>query len=58
MFSKALVRTDYEFSVVGLRGLMARFQEGMKLDMLRLNFGIDPPAPAIKLSTVGRIGGV
>ena len=37
---------------------MARFQEGMKLDMLRLNFGIDPPAPAIKLSTVGRIGGV
>ena len=58
MFSKASGRADYEFSLFGLRGLMARFQEGMKLDMLRLNFGIDPPAPAIKLPTVERIGGV
>ena len=58
MFSKASVGTDYEFSLVAQRGLMARFLEGMKLDMLRLIFGIDPPALAIKLSTVGRIGEV
>lgn len=48
--------TGFQFSLMGLFGLMAGAEEGIEFNILGLTFGVDPLDPAIKLPLVGRIG--
>ena len=48
--------TGYQLSMFGLLGLAIGRDEGVELNLLSLNFGIDFFRPAIKLPIVGRIG--
>jgi hypothetical protein len=48
--------TGYQLSMFGLLGLAVGRDEGVELNLLSLNFGIDFFRPAIKLPIVGRIG--
>jgi Protein of unknown function (DUF3750) len=48
--------TGYQVSVLGLLGVTLAQEEGLELNLLGLNFGIDLFRPALKLPFVGRIG--
>ena len=48
--------TGAQFSLYGLLGITVAREEGLELNILALNFGIDVLRPAIKLPGVGRIG--
>jgi hypothetical protein len=48
--------TGSQLSLYGLLGVTVAWQEGLELNVLALNFGIDVLRPAIKLPGIGRIG--
>jgi uncharacterized protein DUF3750 len=48
--------TGLQFSVLGLAGLLAGWDDGIELNLLGLIFGIDLRHPALKLPAVGRLG--
>ncbi len=48
--------TGYQVSLFGLLGLLAAEQEGIEINILGLNFGIDPEDMALKLPLIGNIG--
>jgi hypothetical protein len=48
--------TGYQFSMLGVLGLSMAREEGVELNLLGLNFGIDFYKPALKLPFIGRIG--
>jgi hypothetical protein len=48
--------TGYQFSMFGIFGLAMAREEGIELNLLGLNFGIDFLRPALKLPFVGRLG--
>jgi Protein of unknown function (DUF3750) len=48
--------TGYQFSMLGLLGLAVARDEGVELNLLGLNFGIDFFRPALKFPFVGRVG--
>jgi hypothetical protein len=48
--------TGYQMSVFGLLGIALGREEGIELNLLGLNFGVDLFRPALKLPIVGRIG--
>jgi hypothetical protein len=48
--------TGYQVSMFGILGLAMAREEGIELNLLGLNFGIDFLRPAIKLPIVGRLG--
>ena len=48
--------TGYQLSMLGVLGVTLARQEGIELNVLGLNFGVDFFKPAIKLPFVGRIG--
>ncbi len=48
--------TGYQLSLLGLLGVTAARTEGLEINVLGLNFGIDPFGLAIKLPGVGSIG--
>lgn len=48
--------TGAQVSLYGLLGVTVARQEGLELNVLALNFGIDLLRPAIKLPGIGRIG--
>ncbi len=48
--------TGYQFSLLGLLGIAMGREEGVELNLLGLNFGIDFYRPALKLPFIGRIG--
>jgi len=48
--------TGYQVSMLGLLGVTMAREEGLELNLLGLNFGIDFDRPALKLPFVGRIG--
>jgi len=56
VFAKAPSGSGYQFSLNGYFGFMASIWEGVKLNILGPNMGIDPLALAIKLSGIGHIG--
>jgi len=48
--------TGYQFSMLGLLGFTLAREEGIELNLLGFNFGIDFYKPALKLPFIGRIG--
>ena len=48
--------SGYQFSLNGYFGLMASIREGVELNILGLNIGIDPLALAVKLPGIARGG--
>ncbi len=48
--------TGYQFSMLGIFGVAMGREEGLELNLLGLNFGIDLYRPAIKLPFIGRLG--
>ena len=45
-----------QFSLLGLFGLSVGIEEGLELNLLGLNFGIDLNSPALRLPAIGRVG--
>ncbi len=45
-----------QVSLVGLLGLSIGFEEGLELNILGLNFGLDLNSPGLRLPFVGRVG--
>lgn len=56
VFSKSPSGTGGQFSAYGLLGLTLGLSEGLELNVLGLNFGIDFWNPALKLPFAGRVG--
>jgi len=48
--------TGVQLSLFGLGGLAVGWEEGIELNVLTLNFGVDLKRPALKLPFVGRLG--
>ena len=48
--------TGYQLSIFGLLGVAVGREEGIELNVLGLNFGVDFFRPALKLPIVGRLG--
>lgn len=48
--------TGLQASLLGLLGISVGWQEGLELNVLGLNFGIDLNRPALRLPFVGRLG--
>ncbi len=49
-------RTGVQLSLFGLGGVALGVEEGIELNVLTLNFGVDLKDPALKLPLVGRLG--
>ena len=56
MFARAPSGSGYQLSLFGLAGVMAALDEGLEVNLLGLNFGVDPLMPAVKLPGIGRLG--
>jgi len=48
--------TGLQVSLFGLLGVAVGVEEGLELNVLSLNFGVDVKRPALKLPVVGRLG--
>jgi hypothetical protein len=48
--------TGVQVSLFGLTGLAVGWEEGIEVNLLTLNFGVEMKPPALKLPLVGRIG--
>lgn len=48
--------TGVQLSLFGLGGIALGVEEGIELNVLTLNFGVDLKTPALKLPVVGRLG--
>jgi hypothetical protein len=55
-FARSESGTGYQFSFYGAFGLTVGKAEGIELNLLGLNFGVDILRPALKLPFVGRVG--
>jgi Protein of unknown function (DUF3750) len=56
LFATAPSGTGWQFSALGVLGVLAGVEEGLELNLLGLTFGIDPLQLSLKLPMVGRIG--
>jgi hypothetical protein len=48
--------TGFQVSLFGAAGFLVALNEGIEVNLLGLNLGIDLLAPAIKLPAIGRLG--
>jgi hypothetical protein len=48
--------TGGQINLLGVLGVAAGLEEGLEVNLLGLNFGVDPKSLSIKLPIVGRIG--
>src|SRR5688572_13855259 len=48
--------TGGQASLFGLAGVSAGLEEGVEINLLGLNFGVDPKSVSLKLPIVGRVG--
>ncbi len=58
LFDKAPSATGYQFSIYGLLGLTLAREEGLEINILGLNFGINPLKLSLKLPGLGSLGPV
>ena len=56
IFGAAPSGTGVQISLFGLAGLLVALKEGVELNLLGLNIGIDFLTPGVKLPAVGRLG--
>jgi hypothetical protein len=55
LFAAAPSGTGYQVSLFGVAGILVAVDEGVELNLLGLNIGVDS-APALKLPAIGRLG--
>ena len=55
-FSSTPSGTGYQFSVLGLFGILIGVEEGLEINILGLNFGIDVFDMSLRLPGIGRLG--
>ena len=55
-FATAPSGSGFQVSLYGLAGLLIASDEGLELNLLGLNLGVDAAAPALKLPALGRLG--
>jgi uncharacterized protein DUF3750 len=55
-FAAAPSGSGFQFSLYGLAGLLIAAEEGVEVNLLGLNLGLDLAAPAVKLPALGRLG--
>ncbi len=48
--------TGGQLNLLGVAGISAGLEEGLEINLLGLNFGVDPKSLSIKLPIVGRLG--
>lgn len=56
LFAAAPSGSGYQISVYGVAGILVAVREGIEVNLLGLNLGIDIAAPALKLPAIGRLG--
>lgn len=56
VFAAAPSGTGYQVSLLGVLGLLAAAEEGIELNVLGLNLGIDFHSPGLKLPGIGHVG--
>jgi hypothetical protein len=56
VFAPAPSATGYQVSLYGLVGVLVARDEGIEIDLLGLDFGVDFVHPALKLPGIGRVG--
>ncbi len=56
LFGAAPSGTGYQFSLFGLVGILIARAEGIEINLLGFNIGIDFASPALKLPGIGRLG--
>ena len=56
VFAPAPSGSGFQVSLYGLAGILIATDEGIELNLLGLNLGIDAMAPAFKLPAIGRLG--
>ena len=54
--SKTPSGTGGQFNLLGVAGIAAGLEEGLEVNVLGLNFGVDPKSLSIKLPIIGRLG--
>jgi hypothetical protein len=55
-FAPTASETGFQFSIFGLLGFSLGLAEGIEVNLLGLNFGVDFWTPALKLPSLGRVG--
>lgn len=56
MLASAPSGSGFQLSFYGVAGILVAAAEGLELNLLGLNVGIDAAAPALKLPAIGRLG--
>ena len=56
MFAAAPSGSGFQISLFGLAGILLAIDEGIEVNILGLNIGIDAVVPALKLPAIGRLG--
>jgi uncharacterized protein DUF3750 len=56
LFAAAPSGTGFQVSLFGLAGVLVAVDEGIEVNLLGLNVGVDVAAPAVKLPAIGRVG--
>jgi hypothetical protein len=56
LFAAAPSGSGFQVSLYGLAGFLIAVDEGLELNLLGLNLGVDATAPALKLPALGRLG--
>ena len=56
LFAKAPSGSGFQVSFYGLAGILLAAEEGLEVNVLGLNVGLDAAVPALKLPAIGRLG--
>ena len=56
LFAKAPSGSGFQVSLYGLAGILLAAEEGLEVNVLGLNVGLDAAVPALKLPAIGRLG--
>ena len=56
LFAAAPSGSGFQISLYGVAGILLAANEGLELNLLGLNLGLDLAAPALKLPAIGRLG--